>query len=266
VLSQPACGEKDQPDRPATFGRRLAAFTLIELLVVIAIIAILAALILPALGAAKARAKTTMCANQLKQFASAHRMYADDNDGNFVLNIPVLNFGDISNTWADGNMKFTAQAANALLLRTNALFPYISRTELYHCPTDVSVTSTGLPRVRSYSMNSWIGSRTMENAMPAFRSFVRDAELSIAGAGSLWLMIDEYEITIDDSFFLVTMDDSKPFASIPAFRHLIGYNLSFVDGHAETWRWRDANVSTNTPTSPSNVDWVRLKQVTTIGQ
>ena len=64
--------------RFASPKRGLRSFTLIELLVVIAIIAILAALLLPALGSAKAAGKSAKCKSNLHQIGLALNLYTLD--------------------------------------------------------------------------------------------------------------------------------------------------------------------------------------------
>jgi prepilin-type N-terminal cleavage/methylation domain-containing protein len=64
---------------------RKKAFTLIELLVVISIIALLVAIILPALGRAKFKAREISCASNLHQWGIVVNLYAANNKGRFPI-------------------------------------------------------------------------------------------------------------------------------------------------------------------------------------
>src|SRR3954471_1766217 len=246
---------------------RISAFSLVEVLVVVAIISILAALLLPALSVAKGKGARIVCANHLKQLSYATQMYSADNDGKLVENFPEnASPAQHSNSWVLGNMKNAWQATNVMLLQESKLFTYCSQVQVFRCPADVQHTN-GLARTRSYSMNGWMGSRYMDSLSGerGFRTFIRDNEIAAARPSSLWLLSDEHPQTIDDGFFLVTMDDSQPFASFPGLGHQKGSGLSFADAHVELFRLRDprSQLFADAQMKAANTDWKRLKDLTT---
>lgn len=258
--------------------RPASGFTLIELLVVIAIMAILAALLLPALSGAKTKAQAISCVSNLRQLGVAAQAYTADNRGLLVVNHPTIVPNPMgTNAWVMGNMQSDYEATNTLFLRLSKFFPYASQLGVFHCPADRSTTGADAmsgskpraPRVRSYGMNSWVGSRYMEGypRPTGYRTFVKDSEVNVAGASGLWMIADEHELSIDDGWFLVTMDDSDPFGDFPATRHQRGFAVNYLDGHADVQKLRDPTsvwTSAQASISSRNEDWRRFKLMTTI--
>jgi len=113
------------------------AFTLIELLVVIAIIAILAAMLLPALAAAKKKAQKISCTNQLKQVATAFKVWEGDNGDRYPMSV---------STSAGGAKEYVAHAnGNAIANATGVYNPAmafdvmsneLSTAKILYCPSD----------------------------------------------------------------------------------------------------------------------------------
>ncbi|MEQ9461294.1 MAG: prepilin-type N-terminal cleavage/methylation domain-containing protein [Phycisphaeraceae bacterium] len=112
-------------------ARRVPGFTLIELLVVISIISLLIGILLPALGAARASARTMACLSNLRQTGLAFSIYATDHNDLFPSR---------SDLW------YRANVLGQYIQGGDTTTPGNIGGSTYACPSDED-------GARSYSMN-----------------------------------------------------------------------------------------------------------------
>ena len=130
-------------------------------------------------------------------------------------------------------------------------------------------------RARSMSMNNWLNASGPWNGANMYKVPRKISDLVNPAPAKTWVLIDERQESINDGYFVVTMDQRGAGCYIvdyPASYHNGAGGLNFGDGHSEIHKWLDArtrpplkpqtNIPLNIP-SPNNPDIAWLQERST---
>jgi prepilin-type N-terminal cleavage/methylation domain-containing protein/prepilin-type processing-associated H-X9-DG protein len=240
---------------------RQRGFTLVELLVVLAVIALLISVRLPALARATDQTKRSQCASNLKQFALAMHIFANDNNDGlptsssayWAWDVP----GDVGTFVESTGSPWTVMYCPG----TSPRFSDADNWNLYNyavpgyrvlgyantfsgsaavSPADLNATLTPMPVQVSVG--------TYATPLASQRVLLADATMSFPGENNPAMRFSYHYIDIPGGYSLAHLSPHL------VGRFPVGGNVGMLDGHVE-WRKFAEMTSRTAASSNSPVFW-----------
>lgn len=221
------------PYIPSTATRD--GFTLIELLVVIAIIMILGSILFPTFARARATARATVCASNLRQCGIAIRMYMDDYDDKF----PPQDLKKFSGMTSTPPRSITGPAE---AIWFGQIFPYLKTTQVMIC---TSASAAAMDKLNGYPIGLGLNISLAPHSDPSSGDWYNPAANAGASSTTAMVMADcpalVFEQTPDGMMDVAYANaPSKTYSagqlgSDQESRHPNGSNVLFLDGHVKCY-------------------------------
>jgi hypothetical protein len=138
--------------------------------------------------------------------------------------------------------------------RYSLLGPYAKSPGIFKCPADPSCNNggSGVPRVRSVSMNQAVGMNPAGGAggqgywlgiadSKQYHIYLKDSDMGKPSPVNIFLFVDEHPDSINDGGFAVEMPaniNSTVWIDLPAKYHGNACGFGFADGHAIIHKWK----------------------------
>ena len=224
---------------PPAASRERPAFTLVELLIVVAIVLLLLGMLLPGLGQARQKTRSTMCLSNLRQMALASHSYVNTHQGYF----PIAYYTEskpkvmTSSAWDFTTIRDWNTGATRVV--PGLLWDGSTDPEIHQCPSFEGGHNWLADPFTGYNYNtSYIGHGQCETIPAPVRLIAVGCPNACAlfgdgqySAGANKFMRAPWRNPGDAQF-------SGRFSGTQGYRHLGQTNVAFCDGHAETRRQR----------------------------
>lgn len=275
-------------------------FSRVDLLTTLAMIGVLAVMTGSSIGSANRANSEIVCVNNVRQLTIAWQLYARENNEELVGAAEWTRGGKVVPNWTGGQwLEMPARTRDQVDpyapkgIASSPLWKYVGdRPQIWRCPDDTTTGShpdynagAPAPRVRSYTMNSWVGGPTWAG-QNQWKVYTKLDDLQLPGPSGTFVIIDERPGSINDGYFPMEMSgfnpDSlqNPLAKIvdyPATHHSGGASVSYADGHVAVKVWQDSRTNPSAdPTvevplnerSPNNPDvhWLQYRATRRIEQ